>query len=341
MRLPKLNWGIKSFFNNILNREGPYSIRLYPVGYMCNHDCVMCWRTKEQKSRKDYAKAERNSLKIGEYIRLIRSFPSSVKFVDIVGGGEPLLFKELGKLCKEIKKRNIYGRLITNGALFNKFIINGLKNCTWNEVRISFHAGTKEVYKKINGVDDFEKVKANIKLLVAAAKEKKILKVSMLYVIQRDNIDDMVTFVNLAESLGVDEVEFDYLLPMNTRVLIRKDQQKNILDNLKMVEKKALLKNNASWAIKMLSIHPRCGKSDKYFEDKYCINVQSNLDIQSDGLTMPCCLMPLDIPFTNVRKQSIQEIWNSYRVFRDTLKKGDFCSFCYEMCNQDLPKRLD
>lgn len=341
MKIPSLNWGIKRFVKRILNREGPWSIRIYPVGYVCNHNCLMCWRSKEQDNQRYYAKKEKNSLKIDEYIRLIRSFPRSVKFVDIVGGGEPLLFKELGRLCTEIKKRKVYGRIITNGALFDKLKINDLKKCAWNEVRISFHAGSREVYKKVNGVDDFEKVKSNIKMLVDLAKEKGVLKVSMLFVIQKDNVKDIVSFVNLAESLGVNEIEFDYIIPMNTRVITSKEQERVIYKKLRIVEKKATIKNNASWAIKMLLTYPRSGKYRKYFDDKYCINVQSNLDIQSNGLTVPCCLMPLDLPYTNVRKQSIQEIWRSYRVFRDTLKNGTFCDFCYEMCNQDLPKRLD
>lgn len=337
----KLNWGIKRFVKGVLGIDGPISIRLYPMGYVCNHNCLMCWRSKIEKKGQYFIEEEKKSLTIDEYLKLLESLPKSVRFVDIVGGGEPLLFKEIGRLFSEIKKRSIYGRLITNGALFNQKIINDLAICFWDEVRISFHAGSRNVYKKVNGVDDFEKVKTNIKMLVALAKQKKILKVSMLYVIQRDNVDDIVSFVNLAESLGVNEVEFDYIVPMNTRVVTSKEQQKDIFDKLRTVEKNASVKNNATWAIEMLSKHPRCGKSRKYFEDKYCINVQSNLDIQSNGLTVPCCLMSLDVPYTNVRKQSIQEIWKSYRIFRETLKNGEFSSFCYEMCNQELPKRLD
>lgn len=66
---------------------GPEMVRVYPVGYMCNHSCP--------------------SLTLFEYKKIIATLPPGVSTVEIVGGGEPLLYKDIALLTQIIKRKII------------------------------------------------------------------------------------------------------------------------------------------------------------------------------------------------------------------------------------------
>lgn len=95
---------------------GPDVIRINPVGAQCNHACPMCWLkqlTTEEHKRlinldKEYG------LNFEDYRNFFRSIPNGVREVNIVGGGEPLLHKDIIPIFKEIKTYGWNGNLISN-----------------------------------------------------------------------------------------------------------------------------------------------------------------------------------------------------------------------------------
>jgi len=83
----------------------------------------------------------------------------NVGFVAFEGGGEPLLNKDLGKFIRYCKELGMGVGVITNGTVY----IPELKLCDW--VRVSLDVPDREVFKKIKGVDAYEKVLKTIKRL--------------------------------------------------------------------------------------------------------------------------------------------------------------------------------
>ena len=49
---------------------------------------------------------ERSRLKVDDYLPFIRSLPSTVRTVEVVGGGEPLLLKDISVLFEAIKTKS-------------------------------------------------------------------------------------------------------------------------------------------------------------------------------------------------------------------------------------------
>lgn len=341
-------FGIKTWLKIYIDTHyGPFSklsnVRISPVGYKCTAACPMCWRLNiSPKEQKQLSNNDKKQLSLEEYKTIFSDMPSSVRTVDIVGGGEPLLFPHIEELFKVVKQRKISGRLITNGSLMNRKIIVGLIDSHWDEVRFSFHAGSPEVYQKILGVSNYHKVVENIRLLRKLRGDLKVPNISLLFVMQRDNVKDVFKFAKLAESLGVDEIEFDTLIPTNKNLLLTLENTREIIGELRKIRKEIYIRHNINYVIKAFSRHPRWNnnmQNNNYFNNKYCQIVQSNLDISSSGDVTPCCIADGYYKYSNIRNKSISQIWKDSRPFRKALRNGNFLPFCYQWCNYELSIR--
>ncbi len=102
-------------------------------------------------------------------------------------------------------------RIFSNGTLFNESnwrLLDGKYNTI--DVKISVDAATAETYQKLRGAD-FNQLLKNLTMLSDLRRKNKIHKFSLNFVVQRDNFREMPAFVKLAQSLGVDKVNFQRL----------------------------------------------------------------------------------------------------------------------------------
>lgn len=319
------------------------NIRINPVGYACNHACPMCWRLNlSPKEKQLYSAIDRTSLTLHEYETIFHDMPKTVRHVDVVGGGEPLLYRDIEALFRLIKTKRRTCRLITNGSLITESIAETLVNLSWDNVRISFHAASRSVYKKVNGADNFERVKRNFHILKKKRGSGRYPNIALLFVIQRDNYSDITRFVRLAQKLGVDEIQFDSLVPINKSLVLTPRQRATTVRLLRVSKKICTIRNNIAQAIDLYAHHPAWNekkRSSSYFTGRYCELVQNNIDITSDGKVSPCCFAPMIRVGHSLRSHSIQEVWKDLRSFRTELRHGKFRTFCLAACNYDLPKR--
>lgn len=343
-------WKLRTIIRKLpSNFFGPMLIRLYPVGYICNHQCPMCWRyTISQKERTNFIQERERALTLKEYELIIKSKPLRVETIEIVGGGEPLLYKEILALCTIIKRNHLNGLLITNGGCLNKKIADHLLKIEWNTIRISFHAGTKSTYKTINGVNDFENVCENIKYLVNEKNKnsrwKKIISIGMMFVIQKSNLNDIRSFAHLAEKLKCNYIEYVQFCPTKKELqLDRHDYEKVIID-LATVHSTSTIKNNA------LDMIQHFRKNENYSADKpsipnnlismkskskQCVVLNESLLITETGNIVPCCYFFYK-PQGNFRQdKSIWKIWrkSSYQQLRRQLNMGIYPGECYRYCH--------
>ena len=162
----------------------------------------------------------KNDLTIQDYQNLLTNLPKSVRQIEIVGGGEPLLFHQIIPLLISIKNEHYYGSLITNGSLLNQKLINHLIKYKWDMVRISFHAASAKTYQKIQGVDHYKTVIKNIRLFLKLRSQSRLPKLKLLFVIQKDNYHEIKAFIELCQKLKVDQLEFDYLIADSPKAII-------------------------------------------------------------------------------------------------------------------------
>jgi len=320
------------------------SIRLSPMGYLCNHNCPMCWRQDVPKeNRTALATDETNNLTISEYGKLFSEAPITLRTVDIQGGGEPLLYPHINELLTLIKKRNIRGCLITNGCLLSDTHMSTLISCKWDEVRFSVNAGSAAVYKKVNGVDDYKNVTDRITALKKKRGKRTYPIITLFYVLQKDNINDIKAFIRLTEKLRVDKIYFSFLSPYTAKhLMMPSNAVQQTIRYLQKIRPTLHVKHNIHDALLTLKTYAEWGKTYRqksYFRDKYCQIVQSNLEFSSQGLAVPCCFAYDDHPFSTIREKTITQIWKETQAFRIKMAKGRFFPFCYKNCSWDLAKK--
>jgi MoaA/NifB/PqqE/SkfB family radical SAM enzyme len=324
---------------------GPARIRLSPVDDFCNHACSMCEQhglsTKDQGNPNSTPK---RYIQLEEYLQLVKSLPSTVDSVEIVGSGEPLLMKGIERLFAAIDTR-IYRSLITNGTLMKPAISRGLAECGWDCVRFSFHAATPQTYAKIHNVDNFPRAADAVRSLLKERGERERPVVAMHFVIQKGNYHEIEDFALLCQEMGVDFISFDSLIANRAGrpLLLNSKEQEKAVALLRSAKQKVNADNNIEFAASLVAKQCDEGwREDRrqYLRDKYCEHILYNLDIGSTGRVVPCCMsFSIANDELNIRHKSIQGIWRAYGGFRKKLRKGIFCDFCYSLCNYEMPER--
>lgn len=120
-----------------------------------------------------------------------------VRAVCIAGGGEPLLHARIGDLIEGLVDAGVEVGVVTNGTRIGDANIEALGRCRF--VGISVDAGDAKVYRKLKGVDRFERVYLNMVRLRAAHPELEITWKVLLHPV---NIHSMTRAAELADHIG-------------------------------------------------------------------------------------------------------------------------------------------
>jgi MoaA/NifB/PqqE/SkfB family radical SAM enzyme len=169
----------------------------------CNLDCSFCIY---RKSNKNIYRRTCGDV----YHKLIDLIDDSIidnnNFHISLLGGEPTLEKEIYKITKKAKKKNIYTSMTTNGVALNDKNINNIK-MFFDEITISID-GLKEYHDFERGKYIFDKVINNIIRLRKSYEG--IIRINTL--ISSMNIIDFEKFLkNLIEIKAVDELTYNLL----------------------------------------------------------------------------------------------------------------------------------
>lgn len=141
---------------------------------------------------------------------LSSSYINQAKTLLFAGSGEVFYSPTYRRLLdSNLKRDSIY--ILSNGILFNKNNYNWLKEkFSIIDVRISVDAATKETYTKLRG-GNFDTLMKNLEMIADLHRRGKVRELILNFVVQRDNFQEMPSFVKLGKSLGVDFVEFQHL----------------------------------------------------------------------------------------------------------------------------------
>ena len=140
---------------NVENPPFPKVIQVETTN-ICNHGCVFCAYTKMERPKRHINKEV--------FIRIVKEcYELGSREIGLFSGAEPMTCKwldEYVKLCKDIGYK--YAYISTNGSVGNtsrylKVIDSGL-----DSIKFSVNGGNREIYKKVHGKDDFDKVIENI-----------------------------------------------------------------------------------------------------------------------------------------------------------------------------------
>lgn len=213
--------------NILLNKleasRGELILRSYPykgilnITDVCNLRCTFC------EIHYIYEKFEK---KYPNFIDtdIINKYGSWLKYLynlEFYGAtGEPLLNKDFANIIKFIKTE-YHTRLFlnTNGILLNQTVADTMIKYGFDDVLISFHAGSEEVYGKLVG-DNFGQLLRNVEYLLKRKKEFRKTKplVGLAFALNKINSIDIEKFINLAAELGVDYIAVNHYYDVRNKL---------------------------------------------------------------------------------------------------------------------------
>ena len=179
--------------------KGPKDIKI-SYDFECNYKCITC------RDEIRVNTSEKLELFDNVYLPKIIKASKNAKILSLLGSGEPLFSKHSKNLLQKLVKDSpdIKIHLFTNGlyaeeeTLRELGILNNIQGFS-----VSLDAATRETYKKIRGVDAFEKVIKNLEVMSEWKKQGKIEWVTINFVVHLLNYKEMPAFVELAQKLDI------------------------------------------------------------------------------------------------------------------------------------------
>lgn len=288
---------------------GPLSITLEPT-LKCNSNCIMCNRNFSRVETKQV-----EGFLSWDTFRKIKPFFKYAENVLFAGFGEPLLHPDYLPMLREIKQEVPFVYFYSNGTLMTEKIGKGLVDSGMDMISISMGGGTRNTYKKIRGIDAFDKVLENIRLVNEYKKKTNRKKpvLSFNVVAMNSLLDELDSLITLAHDIGVESISMPNLVVQGPGV-----NEESIWHN---VEKAKAAFKGTSILAKKLNIRFLPPRLDIYKGD--CQDLFRKMVINWDGTVMSCAMERYLIG--DLKEDKIEGIWNSKGMIslrKEYFKKG-------------------
>ena len=167
----------------------------------CNHRCSFCYYAEHIGVNKDSL----DTIVIKKTLQNARDL--GTKGISFTGGGEPMIHKDYEEIVKYTKSLGLDVGTITNGSAITDRNINTIME-NLQYIRISMAGGDRESYSNVQGVDQFELVMKNIRLLSKSKKQlKSNIKIGIRTLVTPQNIKTLENFANLIKDLEIDHYQ--------------------------------------------------------------------------------------------------------------------------------------
>lgn len=344
---------------------GPLQINLATTG-RCNIRCVHCYyfsplatgaHTRGNRLAQKTGIPAQDFQPLGKDVdgqlmrRLISEAMSlGTKHILLSGVGEPLLNPAILDIISDIKKRNGYCLINTNGTLLTPEISEEFIKRNVDELRITIMSGTPDGYQKTHpGASPqlFHNLKKNIAYLVEKRNENNKSKPEIIItsVITSYNCDGIAALADFVIETGADKITFrafDHCDDEQMKQLIVSVEQAirardEMLAYRPIFEKKHIKHNIDSF----LSVFNGQIDTTKLYSFIPCYYGWLNANIDIDGSVYMCC--KCYTPLGNIHESSFKEIWygESFRRFRKSAKhinsKGQSLSCECSRCANSEP----
>ncbi len=214
--------------------------------------------------------------------KIIDEAKDTLEFAVPYGVGEPLLNPGIYDMLAYCRDAGVPTGISTNATILTEEMSRRLITSGLDYIIFAVDGATAETYAKYRKGGDFEKVCQNIRGFL---KVKKAMRSKIFCIVQmvrlKDNQHEIPDVIRMWRVEGIDEVR------------IKKDEVHN--------EGSAIPGDNDG---RPPLRHP-------------CYLLwRGPMYIHYDGTVFPCCYIYPDEPIGNVKKNSLQEIWNSEKMIR-------------------------
>ena len=278
----------------------------------------------------------RDVLPVGDLLAVVEALDPATTV--ILSGGDPLMHPQIDEILSALRGRGLHWAILTNGLVYN----DDLDGCSY--INLSLDGATRETYRRVRGVDTFERVMGNIERYVGRYPNVPIMLDSTISTLNMNELPDLLRIASqLKVEINFQTVHtFDDLMPTN-------EDWKRILPMATQVQ--AELRPKSNLFIFMNSIF------NGYPTSERCSAIDSHCVVDSDGSVFPCCRALNDNGAYenrasewvsgNIRTGKIEDAWNNAQTssLLDPLRSkcGSFCSQCdrYVMFNSFKERYMD
>jgi MoaA/NifB/PqqE/SkfB family radical SAM enzyme len=305
----------------------------------CDSECQTCIRT--------FLSLEPPAdLTLGQVQAIVEQF-SALDRVVLHGIGEPLLNRQIFDIVAWLKTRVTTvlfnsDAISLTGPRARRLIDSGL-----DEYRVSMDAATAETYRRLRGVDQFDRVVGNVQRLVALERElaRPAPRVSLWFTASRANLEELPAFVRLGAALGVEDVYVQRLVfnglglategnALHGRLQAR---EQALLDEAEQLAADLGVTLRASGLTTPLASLSGGAPEPRHWAG--CQRPWTLAYVTANGNVLPCCISPWvarDYPgliLGNAFREPFADIWNGgrYRRFRTEFESDvppDPCRGC-------------
>jgi radical SAM protein with 4Fe4S-binding SPASM domain len=278
--------------------------------------------------------------------RIAAQFPVLDRVV-LHGIGEPLLNRDIFEIVRYFKSRGATVLFNSDAISLTRVLAERLIASGLDELRVSMDAAAPATYEKLRGVDQFDRVVANVARLIEIqhATRQETPRVSLWFTANMANVDELPDFVRLAARLGVSEVHVQRLV-FNELGLATRDnslhgalcaREERLVEEAHAVAVAAAVRLSASGLTTPLESLRGTGADARPWAA--CERPWTLTYITANGNVLPCCISPWvarDYPalvLGNAFERPIAEIWNGerYQRFRREFESDtppDACRGC-------------
>jgi len=307
-------------------KSGPTLLMLSPTDY-CNLNCKICWRR-----RKNATFAQPSFEFLSKILK--EAGEMKVETVDLTGGGEPFIRKDIIQLMRLVKRCGMKGTITTNSTLIKKSDVEKIVEMKWDEIKFSLDGSSPKVNDYIRGKGTFNKVLKCIKMFREIKKKKSSSYPSLrlCFTITKTNLTDIPNYIKLAKKLKINDISFSALFEWesNKEFWLEKNKKKELLEILKKgleISKKEGIKTNLEPIIKF--------GVWEHLEPKFCFAPWYMLFINARREAMMCCTLASLYQNKLGKVKSLKEIWfgKKMEMLRERMKKKVF----FKECKRCLP----
>jgi MoaA/NifB/PqqE/SkfB family radical SAM enzyme len=288
----------------------------------CDSKCQTCIRT--------FTTLEQPADLTLERVRaIVEQFPTLGRVV-LHGIGEPLLNPEIFDIVTYLKKR-------VPAVLFNSDAIGltraraiRLIESGLDEYRVSMDAATAATFRKLRGVDCFERVTANVARLITLQRElgRTTPRVSLWFTASRANVEQLPAFVQLAADLAVGEVYVQRLvfnglgLATDANALhgrLREREQALLREAETVATSRGIAMRASGLTSPLASLQ---GGGDTAHHWAGCQRPWTLAYVTANGNVLPCCISPwvtrdyAGLILGNAFTERFEAIWDGERYQR-------------------------
>jgi len=269
-----------------------------------------------------------------EFRRLLARFPVLERVV-LHGIGEPLLNRELPAMVRHAKERGARVLFNSNAITLTGRWQAALVEAGLDELRVSFDASTRETYRRVRGVDAFDKVVGNLEAFAALRRARGVAhpEVSLWFTGMQATLHELPGLVPIAVRAGAAGIHLQRLVYNGLGLAVEAESlfgrttaaHEGWIAETAAAAGAAGIAFSASGATTPeVSLVPH-GASTRPWS--HCRRPWTLCYVTVHGNVLPCCISPWvadpyeGIVAGNLFEQTLEEIWwgPRYEAFRAAL----------------------